>query len=70
MLDGISDHKLLAYSTILDKIVGTVYIYLAKYDPHFQHGLSVPPFPPFNVALSEIECQVVSQHCMGEGGSG
>ncbi len=32
-------------TTILDKIVGTLYIYLAKYDPHFQQGLTVPPSP-------------------------
>ncbi len=54
-------------STILDKIVGTLYIYLAKYDHHFQQGLTAPPFPPFNVALSVIESQVVTQHCMGGG---
>ena len=32
-------------TTILDKIVGTLYIYLAKYEPHFQQGLTVPPSP-------------------------
>ncbi len=38
--------------------------------PHFQQRLTAPSFRPFNVALSEIESQVVTQHCIGGGGGG
>ena len=45
-----------------------LYIYLAKYDPHFQQGLTAPSFTPFNVALSEIESQVVTPNIVLGGG--